>query len=232
MDDPNLEILVPVSKALGDLCESLVFVGGCAVGLLITTQRAQSIRATDDVDAVVHALTAADFHNVERKVESKGFKYDISVDAPICRWIWNNIKLDIMPSESGILSFHNRWYPLVISTANRYEVPGILSIQLISAPVFVATKFEAFNGRGKGDFLASHDLEDLISVIDGRNELLDEIKQADLELQKYLSEQMSDLLKEPDFQMALPGYLPTDSASQSRLPELMRKIRLIAGFIK
>ena len=49
MDDPNLAILVPVARALGDLCESLVFVGGCATGLLLTAQRAQPIRATSAI---------------------------------------------------------------------------------------------------------------------------------------------------------------------------------------
>jgi len=29
-NDPNLDILVPIAQALGDLCQSLVFVGGCA----------------------------------------------------------------------------------------------------------------------------------------------------------------------------------------------------------
>ena len=33
MDDPNLAILVTIAQALGDLCKSLVFVGGCATGL-------------------------------------------------------------------------------------------------------------------------------------------------------------------------------------------------------
>jgi len=44
--DPNLAILIPVAEALGDLRESLVFVGGCATGLLLTGKRAQAIRAT------------------------------------------------------------------------------------------------------------------------------------------------------------------------------------------
>jgi len=33
---------------------------------------------------------------------------------------------------------------------------------------------EAFADRGHGDFLASHDLEDITTIVDGRSELADE----------------------------------------------------------
>jgi len=228
MDDPNLAILVPVAKALGDLCESLVFVGGCATGLLLTAQRAQAIRPTQDVDVVVRAVSTVDYHAMERAIEARGFKHDLSPEAPICRWVWNDVMLDVMPSEPGILGFHNRWYPLAIKTAMKVKLPDGMEIPVITAPLFVATKFEAFHGRGKSDFLASHDLEDLITVIDGRQELIVEIQNTDNELRHYLAAEMNKLLEENDFQLALPGHFPGDVASQARLPELLRRMRLIA----
>jgi len=166
MDDPNLSILLPIVQTLGDLCESLVFVGGCATGLLVTTQRAQVIRPTTDVDVVVPAVTIADYHAMERAVEARGFRHDLSDSAPICRWVMDGVHLDLMPSESGILGFHNRWYPLALQTASQFELPNTQIIRVIAAPLFLATKFEAFLGRGRNDFLASHDLEDLITVLD------------------------------------------------------------------
>ena len=39
---------------------------------------------------------------------------------------------------------------------------------MVTAPYFMATKIEAFYGRGGDDFLGSHDMEDIITVIDGR----------------------------------------------------------------
>ena len=50
-DNPNLAILEMAVQALGELTDSLVFVGGCATGLLITRTRANQIRATEDVDS-------------------------------------------------------------------------------------------------------------------------------------------------------------------------------------
>ena len=227
MDDPNLAILIPIAQALGDLCESLVLVGGCATGLLLTAQRAQAIRATQDVDVVVHAISIADYHAMERALESRGFKHDLSPEAPICRWVWNGVMLDVMPSEPGILGFHNRWYPLAIKTASRVKLPNGWEIPVITAPLFVATKFEAFHGRGNNDYLASHDLEDLITVIDGRQELIVEIQNSDHELRRYLAAEIKKLLEKSDFQLALPGHFPGDAASQARLPELLRRMRLI-----
>ena len=98
MDDPNLPILTLIAQSLRDLCDSLVFLGGCATGLLLTAPRAQAIRATQDVDVVVNAITTADYHAMEKAVESRGFKHDLSPEAPICRWIMKGVALDLMPS--------------------------------------------------------------------------------------------------------------------------------------
>jgi len=228
MDDPNLTILIHVAEALGELCESLVFVGGCAIGLLVTAQRAQTMRPTNDVDVVTHVVTVSDYYAVEKAIESRGFRHDISPGAPICRWIYNDVLMDLMPSEPGILGFHNRWYPLVVKTASSVELQGGMNIRLINAPLFIASKFEAFHGRGNNDYLASHDLEDLITVIDGRKELIEEIQLSDSDVRCYLATALKDMLGRHEFVSALPGQLPGDAASQARLPELLRRMRSIA----
>ncbi len=225
MDDPNLSILVPVAEALGELCESLVFVGGCATGLLLSAPRAQAIRATMDVDVVARVISTADYHTVEQAVAGRGFQHDLSPGAPICRWVWRGVLLDLMPSEPGILGFHNRWYPLAVETATRVAIPGGMTIRLITAPPFIATKLEAFRGRGNSDYLASHDLEDLIAVVDGRPELIEEIRASDDQLRKFIRDEVGALLANDDFLVALPGQLPGDAASQARLPELLRRLR-------
>ena len=66
-DERNLAILTTVATALGPLRESLVFVGGCATGLLVTNVRAQPIRMTDDVDLVAHVVSQQEFHALERQ---------------------------------------------------------------------------------------------------------------------------------------------------------------------
>ena len=227
-DDPNLTILLYTAEALGDLCELLVFVGGCATGMLLTSQRAQVIRVTQDVDVVVQVASIAKYYEMERAIEAKGFKHDLSPDAPICRWVRDGVELDLMPSEPGILGFHNRWYPMVVKTANRVKLPDGMEIQLITAPLFIATKLEAFHGRGQNDYLSSHDLEDLITVVDGREELIDEVRYAERELREYIANEINDLIGSTDFKYALTGHLPPDAASQARLPELLNRLQLLS----
>jgi hypothetical protein len=53
VQNPNLEILTTAVEQLGELVDELVFLGGCATGLLITDPAAPPIRITRDVDAIV-----------------------------------------------------------------------------------------------------------------------------------------------------------------------------------
>jgi hypothetical protein len=99
---------------------------------------------------------------------------------------------------------------------------------VITAPLFVATKLEAFRGRGNQDYLASHDLEDQITVVASRPELLDEIQQSDDTLRRSIAAAIQTLLDDNDFLAALAGQLPADAASQARLPELLRRLRSLA----
>ncbi len=54
--NPNLEILMLALDRLGELADEMVFVGGCATGLLITDAAAPPIRVTRDVDAIVQVV--------------------------------------------------------------------------------------------------------------------------------------------------------------------------------
>jgi hypothetical protein len=47
-------------KLLDELADRLVFVGGCATGLLLTDIAAPPIRATQDVDVITEVTTMAE----------------------------------------------------------------------------------------------------------------------------------------------------------------------------
>lgn len=229
-NDPNVAMLEVVAHHLGDaLRRQLVFTGGAVVGLLITDPAMPSIRPTEDVDLVAQVLARTEFHQLEEALRAQGFKPDMSPDAPICRWRIAQVSVDVMPTLEGILGFSNRWYPLAATSATTLALPSGVEIHLVQAPVFVATKLEAFHGRGQGDHLFSHDLADVISIIDGRAQFLDECRQAPLELTHYLSAQFKQLLAQRAFQDALPGHLPADPASQARLPDLERVLQQLAS---
>lgn len=229
-NDPNVALLEIVAERLGDaLRAEMVFVGGAVAGLLITDPAMPAIRPTEDVDMICRALVLADYHRVESALRERGFVQDMRPEAPICRWRVGSVAVDVMPTLESILGFSNRWYPLVLATALPIDLPSGRTIRLVTAPVFLATKLEAFDGRGQGEFLFSHDLEDLLAVIDGRASLLEECRTSSPELQAYLAERFRALLATRAFVDALAGHLPGDAASQERLPELHDKLRQIAG---
>jgi hypothetical protein len=104
-----------------------------------------------------------------------------------------------------------------------------LEIRAVTAPYFLATKIEAFKGRGRGDFLASHDLEDLSFVIDGRSTIVEEVQTETPLLREYLHAEIAGLLAAPGFVDSLPGYLLPDAASQARLGTVLRRLKAIAS---
>ncbi len=228
--EQNLATLSHVATAIGSLRETLVFVGGCATGLLVKDVRAQPIRATIDVDLVAHVLSRAEYWTLEKQFEALGFVHDMTSEV-LCRWRSGEIAVDLMPTDERILGFNNRWYVLAVETAESLVLPNGLTINLITAPAFIATKLEAFKGRGKNDFLASHDMEDIVTVIDGRAILLDEIERGDAALREYLATEFKALTNNPNFVEALSGHLPGDSASQQRLPRLRTRLRNLALLI-
>lgn len=228
-NDINVLMLESVAQRLGeDLLSELVFVGGAVAGLLITDPAMPAIRPTEDVDLLVQALTLPDYHGVEKRLAARGFKHDMSPDAPICRWRVGEVAVDLMPALEEVLGFSNPWYPLALETATLQALPSGTVIRLVAAPVFLATKLEAFSGRGKGDYLFSHDLGDFLAVIDGRDSLIDECHASRAELRAFLRERSAGLLATPAFIDALPGHLPGDAGSQARLPDLEDKLRALA----
>ena len=206
-DDPNLPSLTIIAAALGELCDQVVFVGGAIAGLLVTDPLAEGVRATRDVDAVVTGGLAG-FHRIEAQVGASGFARDVD-SGVICRWVHRDsgVLFDLMPVQADILGFSNRWYPYVVETAVPVQLSPGVSIRLATAVGFVATKLEAFASRGRGDILASHDLEDILNIVDGREELARELAAAPAVVLQSVTTAFAALLAHRDFSNALPGLV-------------------------
>jgi hypothetical protein len=220
-----------MATRLRPLLPEIVFVGGCTTGLLITDPAASPVRATDDVDVIVEIASYAAYASFSNRLRKLGFAEDSSEGAPICRWIIDQMKLDVMPTDEKILGFSNRWYKPAIANAATVELDG-LELRVVTPPYFIGTKLEAFRGRGKGDFYASADLEDIITVLDGRPTLVDEIANSPAELRRYISRQIGKLLDTPEFVNALPGQVAGDEISQARVPMIFRALNSLRRFSK
>ena len=226
--DPNVQRVEAVAAALGDLREDLVLVGGCAVGLLIDAPSAQPARVTFDVDLIAEVAGLPGYHALERRFEQHGFRHDVSAGAPICRWRIGEIMVDLMPTVESVLGFSNRWYPQAVASSMRVTLPSGTAINVISAAAFLATKFEAFRTRGGSDISMSHDLEDIINVIEGRLSIVDDVGAAAPDLRRYVASEVAALQATPDFANLLPGLVTNDSLHGERLTLVRRRIRAIA----
>jgi hypothetical protein len=225
----NVEMLVRAAKALGALKDEVVFVGGAVVDLFITDPAAPHPRFTEDVDVVVEVTTYGAWAEVGERLRALGFREDRREGALLCRWLIEDLVVDVMPALERVLGFTNRWYRQAKKQSEERDLPGGVRIRAVTAPLFVATKVEAFRSRGRGDFVASHDLEDISAVVDGRPELADEVKAAPVELRRFVASTVARWLKDPDFLAAVPGHLPGDVASQARVPVVLDRLRAIAA---
>ncbi len=131
-----------------------------------------------------------------------------------------------MATDPAILGFTNRWYRLALQKAEWVRLAEY-DIRVVTAPYFLATKLEAFHGRGNDDYAMSHDLEDIVTVLDGRPELTNEIAGEARELRQYLSTELRSMLSTFAFLDALPGHLLPDSASQQRIKIVIDRIQQI-----
>lgn len=224
---PDIQRIILVAQRLGPLKDSVVFVGGAVVPLLISDPAAAPPRPTEDVDVILGVTSRPEYYRLERELRQLGFKQTMREGDPICRWEIESVLVDVMPAEETVLGFSSRWYKSAIESAVVMRI-GPIDIKVISAPCFIATKLEAFNNRGASDYLLSPDMEDILSVIDGRPELTDEIRAAESALKRYLTESVRNLLQDPAFLNSLPGHLRADSTSQARLPILLERLRRIS----
>jgi predicted nucleotidyltransferase len=171
------------------------------------------------------------YHALEKQFAQRGFKRDVSPDAPICRWHIDAIGVDLMPTDEAILGFSNRWYAEAAAKATRLILPSGAAINLISAPAFLATKFEAFRSRGKADMLGSHDFEDIINVLEGRQAIVEEVDTGGVALRSYLRQQFAIIMAGPDFMNVLPGLVVFDDLHEQRLERVRQRIAAIAGMM-
>ena len=188
----NKALVKEVANALQELKEVMVFVGGATISLYTDDFAAQEIRPTSDIDMTIKLThNYAEWAKFNERLSELGFNPNPEGHS-ICSYKYKNINVDIMPSESGHMGAANKWYKVGFSNIQTATIEDE-EISILSAPCFLATKFEAFNDRGT-DYRTSHDFEDIIYVIDNRTTIVEEIEKDDEEIKEFLKQELNKIL--------------------------------------
>ena len=218
----NFDMLNFACEALGELTDELVFVGGATTCLYVDLNIADEIRPTEDVDCVIEIASKKEYDSFQDKLRKKGFAHDTSNGAPICRFTFHNILvLDVMPNDEKILGFSNSWYKEGIQNKELRQLSD-KKIYVFSLPYFLASKFEAYNGRGKNEPRLSSDLEDIVLVIDGIENFNLSVYQTSSNLKKFLSEMSNICLTDKFITEAIGGFLNNNQEKINRLNKRLR----------
>jgi len=222
----NLEAVAEVNRALLALGVDFALTGGVVVSFLLDYPALFDVRPTDDIDAIAAVINLREYSRLEEKLRGAGFRNDTSDGAPPCRFLYQGIKVDVMPAEDETGRFSDRWFRHALATASDRTLRGV-KVKTVSASSFIALKLAAFEDRGRGDYY-SHDIEDIITVIDGRESLVAELSAEDAVLRRYVGEKIGSMMSDRRFVDALPGHLGATIAQQQRLPRLIERLNAIA----
>jgi hypothetical protein len=220
-----------VAQELESVGLPFVFVGGCAVWLLVDRPDLTDFRPTDDVDVIVEVVTLSELYHVEERLRAAGFQHDTSEGAPICRWIVKNIRVDIMPIDSRPLGMNSQWFREAFESSQPVTLDGKIKARVINRPTFLATKLAAFRDRGRSDLYGSHDLEDIVTIMDGSRTVVSEVANSSADLRKFIADGFSEIMRHADFDDALFGHLSAVFGGRDRAPKVKEKFAAIRALV-
>lgn len=205
----NIIKIKAIAKALANLNEKIVFVGGATISLYPDRQVFE-IRPTDDVDVLIEILNYHNRLELEERLRTLGFSHDIE-SGVICRYKIHGIIVDIMPTSDPSIGFTNIWYTDGFNHAIDYVIDEQCTVKILSAPYFIATKLEAFKGRGLNDGRTSQDFEDIIYILENRGTIWEEINNASDDVINYLRSELRNLLNNPNHVEWIDGHVERGS---------------------
>lgn len=221
----NLGVVAEIAEALGELNKSVVFVGGAVVSIYADDPAADEIRPTQDVDLTL-TLLDIDQQQLDKELADLGFHPDIHGNA-ICSYRYNDIAVDIMAATDTMRGPTNRWYQVGFESLQKIEIQGT-PIQILSAPCYLATKFEAFKHRGQDDYRTSHDFEDIIYVIDNRTTIVEEVHDSEYPIKQFLKSEIEKILSNRYAGEIISAHLHP-LIQEQRYPLLLEKLRAISS---
>jgi hypothetical protein len=187
MSDNSIDMLMAVARVLNRLPQPVVYTGGATISLYLDALSAREMRPTDDVDCVVEVTSQREYYRLSATLHDLGLSEDTSPGAPLCRWLCEGVKLDVMPVDPQVLGFGNRWYERGVADAIDFTLPNGSEIKIFTLAYLLASKIEAFGNRGRNQFYFSKDFEDIITLFNGCPHLIAEIAASEVEVRTFIT---------------------------------------------
>ena len=188
-----------IATALEELNEKVVFVGAAISCFLIDPVNHDDLRETVDIDAAAMISDYSNFTEFEGLLTQKGFKRSTKEKDPTCRWYYQGLQFDLVPLVPCGTHISNKWYKKSLNSVSVRTV-GEIEIKHLDSIFYIASKLEAFFGRGNPEELVSshpddnHDLEDIILLLDGRRSIVDELGESEGEVREYIKSQFAVII--------------------------------------
>lgn len=201
----NRAITLKIANALGELNERVVFVGGAVVSLYVDDPASDDVRPTQDVDFSMEIAHLAELESIRENLIQKGF-YQTTEDNVICRFRYEDIKVDVMATKAVGWAPANPWFEAGFKNLVQFELDGKI-IRCLSLPYFLASKFAAFYNRGTKDPRTSKDMEDIVYLLNHTMGLAEAVIASEIEVKQYLQRCFQDILDDEVKQEAVLGNL-------------------------
>lgn len=214
MNNSQIDNLERVSAILSVLPDLFVFTGGATLPLYVDEILWDDIRPTKDVDCVVEIYSQFDYHSLGERLRQVGLQECQEPESPLCRWLYQDLIIDVMPDNEKALGFSNQWYKAGITNKVSYILPSGRKIWIFPAVYLLASKIEAFLGRGK-DLRMSKDIEDIVILLDGCETLATQIHQSPSTVKTFVRKWFQ--ANRDNLQEAVLGFLPPSSEGREDL---------------
>jgi hypothetical protein len=224
----NISRIEFIAEGLKDLGQEVIFIGGACVQFYVPKPELMDFRSTEDVDCIVKITTSVEYAKLSERLRRLGFVNDMS-GGPVVRWIYNGMKVDVIPDACEIVGYRKiPWFREGRKSALEMKLPSGRTISILPIALYLATKLEASKDRGGRDYLNDHDMEDIITIIDGIEDVA-EIESAPMFVKDFIQKEIKRLLADRDFLSSISGHLGFDATAATRARDVQSKLGILAN---
>ncbi|MHB8579902.1 MAG: nucleotidyl transferase AbiEii/AbiGii toxin family protein [Ignavibacteriaceae bacterium] len=199
----NIGVIKKVAEALGELNKKVVYVGGAVVSIYADDPAADDVRPTKDVDIFLEIASYGKLSEFQEELASKGF-HPTPEQNIMCRFKYDDILLDVMSTKEVGWASADKWFKPGLKKLEQFQIENV-KINVLHVSYFLATKFNAFRDR-KEDARTSRHFEDIVYLLDNRENLVEEIINSPDDVRNYLIKEFKEIIK-PEYKEAFLGHL-------------------------